>query len=171
MRLGILSDSHDNIANAKRAVELLVKEGSQAIMHLGDYVAPFTLKAILETLPPQVPFYGVFGNNDGEKKGLLEVADKRKALLTDPPHSLELAGLRILLLHGFGSPGLTREIAEALASSGKWDVILYGHTHEKDNRRIGKTLLVNPGETAGALNEPSVALLDLYSMEARIIWL
>ncbi len=169
MMLGILSDTHDNMTNAKKAVNLLIEEGSQAIVHLGDYVAPFTLKAILETIPPQVPFYGVFGNNDGEKPGLLEAAGRRKAHLTDPPLSLELAGRRLLLLHGFGAPGLTREIAEALASSGKWDAVLYGHTHESDHRRLGETLLLNPGETAGALNEPSVALLDLDSMEARII--
>jgi len=49
-------------------------------------------------------------------------------------------------------------------------VIIYGHTHRTDLRKIGKTLIINPGECGGWLSGKStIALLDLENLEAKII--
>jgi len=40
MKVGILSDSHDNLALLKQALDILEKEKVDLILHAGDYVAP-----------------------------------------------------------------------------------------------------------------------------------
>jgi len=59
---------------------------------------------------------------------------------------------------------------EALAVSDRWDAVLYGHTHRIDLRRVGQTLVLNPGEVYGALTGRSTfAVLDLDRMEAEVV--
>ena len=62
------------------------------------------------------------------------------------------------------------KLVNALAESQKYNVIIYGHTHQTDLRKIGKTLIVNPGECGGWLTGNStIVLLDLEILEAKII--
>jgi hypothetical protein len=62
------------------------------------------------------------------------------------------------------------KLIDDLAESQKYEVIIYGHTHRTDLRKIGKTLIVNPGECGGWLSGKStIALLDLENLEAKII--
>ncbi len=87
----------------------------------------------------------------------------------EPPAQLSLAGRRLLLLHGFGGPEETVEIVDALASGGRWDAVLYGHTHEARVDYIKGRLILNPGDGGGVLNKPTAALLDLESLRARLV--
>jgi len=49
-------------------------------------------------------------------------------------------------------------------------VVIYGHTHQTDLSKIGKTLLINPGECGGWLTGKStIALLDIKTWEAKIV--
>lgn len=69
----------------------------------------------------------------------------------------------IIVLHKEG-------LIDSLAESQKYEVIIYGHTHRTDLRKIGKTLIINPGECGGWLTGKStIALLDLKNVEAKII--
>ena len=62
------------------------------------------------------------------------------------------------------------KLIDALAESQKYDVIIYGHTHRTDLRKIKKTLIINPGECGGWLTgESTIALLDLETLEAKVI--
>ena len=164
--IGVISDTHDNIEKIREAVNLLKNTGVDMVIHLGDYVAPFSL---IELAGLGVPVKGVFGNNDGEKSGLLAAASSLGFELHDQGYTLEVDGRRILLLHGFGSPDNTRELVYALASSGRWDAVLYGHTHQPDIRYIRGVLVLNPGTVSGILNKPSMATLDTGRMTARVI--
>ena len=60
-------------------------------------------------------------------------------------------------------------IAEALASTGKYDAVFYGHNHIADKKKIGKTLLVNAGELMDRKTGPSVAIYDTKTNDAEII--
>ncbi len=167
MRVGVLSDSHDNIGNVRRALEIFREEGVQAVIHLGDIVSPPTLRVLASEAPGRV--YAVYGNNCGEKLGLQRVAEKHGAWLAEPPATLELGGRRLLLIHGFGSQENTREIVHALAESRRWDAVLYGHTHEREVSYKRGVLILNPGETAGILAKPSVAILDLDLLRVQVV--
>ena len=170
MIVGIVSDSHDNRRNVRVAARLLRSLGVEYLIHLGDVVAPFTLRDLLEGVKPR-GFTLIYGNNDGEKVGLGLEASKAGGKALDQPVVLELGGRRILALHGFGTPELTREVVEGLAESGRWDAVLYGHTHEADLRYVRGVLILNPGDLSGQLGKPSIALLDTAIMRARLIGL
>jgi len=52
-------------------------------------------------------------------------------------------------------------LLESVAQSGVYDFVFYGHTHEVDIRKVGNTLIVNPGESCGYLTgKATVVLLD-----------
>jgi len=62
------------------------------------------------------------------------------------------------------------DLVDSLAKSGDYDVIIYGHTHRTDIRKIGNTLIVNPGELCGWLTgKYTVAIIDTENLNAKII--
>jgi len=158
MKIGIMADSHDNMHKVAQAVEIFNKRGVEKVLHAGDIVAPF-VSIPLKKLNCDV--VAVYGNNDGEKLYLKEMFEKINAVgrIAEPPVTLELAGKRIYLTHW-------PHQLDALARSGDFDLIVYGHTHDLDIRRVGGTLIVNPGETGGWLREKAtVVVLDLEKLE------
>lgn len=68
-KLAILSDTHDHLDRIAKAVSLLQSKGAEGLLHLGDFVAPFAMKAVMKF---NGPMFMIFGNNDGEKKGIEE---------------------------------------------------------------------------------------------------
>jgi hypothetical protein len=79
------------------------------------------------------------------------------------PHIFKLQSRKIVVMH-------EHHVADALADSGHYDLVVYGHTHKADIRKIKNTLLVNPGEVSTWLyGKSTVALVDLEKMEGEII--
>ena len=157
MKLGLISDTHDNVPMIKRAVEVFQEETVDRVLHAGDYVAPFAVKPFLSL---GCDFKGVWGNNDGDKIGLDRMAQGK---ITGSP-SVEVYGhKKILLGHFF-------ETLEALIASQEFFLIVYGHTHQADVRKEGATLVVNPGECGGWLyGRSTIALVDLENQTAKIV--
>lgn len=155
MLIGVMSDSHDNLNEIRRALRLFQEKGVEHLIHAGDFVAPFALKAVLAS---GFPVTAVLGNNDGEREGLSRICPT----LHPAPHAFELAGCRILLAHDINQcPAEERSQA---------DVVIVGHTHKPETRYEGKTLILNPGETGGWLNSrPTVALLDTATRGVSIV--
>ena len=63
MKIGIMSDSHDQIQLMLAAAKAAVEAGAEAILHCGDVVAPSSLrfpvdKAKKATIPYNIPFKG-----------------------------------------------------------------------------------------------------------------
>ncbi|MFC1561311.1 YfcE family phosphodiesterase, partial [Candidatus Latescibacterota bacterium] len=79
--IGLISDTHDNRSSIKKAVNEFNKAGCSLIIHAGDYISPFTIREF-EKLEGR--FIGVFGNNDGETKGLKEKFSQIGALYKPP---------------------------------------------------------------------------------------
>ena len=68
---------------------------------------------------------------------------------------LEVNGRNIAVIHG-----TNEALVDALGKSGKYDVVIRGHTHQMKVIE-GKTMIINPGETCGYLSgEKTVILLD-----------
>lgn len=159
MIAGVISDSHDNCHLIKRAVEVFKEKGVEIIFHAGDYVAPFSLRPLLESFQNLV---GVFGNNDGEK---LILAKASEGKIKEGPRTEIVAQKRILIGHDL-------PYRDSLARSGDFDLIISGHTHVPEVKRLGDTLLLNPGELGGWLyGKSTVAIVDLTLLEAEIITL
>ncbi|MBN1783034.1 metallophosphoesterase [bacterium] len=156
MKIGILSDSHDNLPALVKAVSVFNDAGVSHVLHAGDLVAPFTAKPLKKL---NMGFTAVFGNNDGEILGLYHVF---KDQIFRAPHVVHLNHKKILLLH-------EGDNLEALAISGKFDAIIYGHTHEVDIRK-DPTLVINPGECGGWLSgRRTVAIWDMEKGQVNTV--
>jgi putative phosphoesterase len=149
MKIGILSDTHDNLEAITRAVKELNARQVDFVIHAGDYCAPFSLKPFSELASD---WLGVLGNNDGEAKGLTAVSGGR---IKEGNAVLEYGGKRILVDH-------VNPLRNALAKSGQFDLIVFGHTHNLEIYREEECLCVNPGEVCGYLTgRHTVVCLDL----------
>ncbi len=157
MLVGIMSDTHDNLPAIRKAVEFFNKENVELVIHAGDFVAPFVAR---ELKGLKAPLKGVFGNNDGERKGLYEALGIYDEIL-----EIEADGMKMAVTHG-----TDERVVRALARSRLYDVVIVGHTHKYEIREEGRTILVNPGEVCGYVSGvKSVALLDTRRREVRII--
>ncbi len=161
MKVGILSDSHDNLTNLRKAVEALNDAGVTHALHAGDFIAPFVANE-LEKL--RCPLLGVFGNNDGERLGLQARLKAFGAQVKVQPAFVKLSGKNFVIVH-------EHELVDALAKSEQFDVVVYGHTHAVDIRRLENgCLIVNPGEVGGWLTgKATLVVLDTETMETNLV--
>lgn len=160
MLIGIMADSHDNMDKLRKAVEILNNRGVSLVLHAGDFIAPFIYKAF-EKLKAK-KFVGIFGNNDGEKFGLREKYSSFGSIYI-PPHSFSINEYNILMLHDGA-------LLNSFVKSEDFNLIIYAHTHKADVKKVGNTLIVNPGELGGWLyGESSFALVDLDKDYGEII--
>lgn len=58
--------------------------------------------------------------------------------------------------------------ADKLAESGRYDVVFYGHDHKPWEKKIGRTVLLNPGELQARDGRPTFAIYDLAKMKAEL---
>ncbi len=148
MKVGIISDTHDNLLMISRAVELFQDESVDLVIHCGDHVAPFT-PIIWQKMGIEI--LAVYGNNDGDTE-FLKKKFSSIGRIFPRPHEIILQGKKILVMH---EPDNLQEIA----SSGRYDYVLYGHTHRAVNRRVGETLILNPGEGCGWITGRATAMI------------
>ncbi len=157
MKIGVLSDTHDNIPKIKAAVELFNAEDVQLVIHAGDIIAPFAAAAMSDL---KCRVVAVLGNNDGEQIILAKRFEDIGELHIYAAQ-IEVGGKNIVVTH-------YPDLVESLAASGDFDVVIYGHTHNVDVRKEN-TLILNPGECGGWVTGTStVALVDLETLEVDI---
>lgn len=167
MKIGVISDTHDQYENIIRVVKILNNEGVKLTIHCGDWVSPFTL-AFYKDL--KSPIKGVFGNNDGDRfMHLVRAKDfGAKVEFEERLMVLNLDNRKIFVYHGdYG------EVTEALVFSGKYDAVFHGHTHLSVNKTVGKTLSLNPGTlmpvTSDKVRGASFAIYNTISNTAELM--
>ena len=117
VRIGILSDTH----NLLRPEVMEALRSCEAILHAGD----ISRQEILDQLRLLAPVYVVRGNNDREWANSI------------PPFlDFTFCGLRIYMAHK--KKDLPQDLAE-------YDLVVYGHSHRYEEKRVGKTQYLNPG--------------------------
>lgn len=159
MRIGVISDIHDNIWALADALPLLGQ--CDALLCLGDYCAPFTISDIGKGFAG--PVHAVWGNNDGDKLLITRNADECGNITL---HG-DLAELRL----GGRSAALTHypAVARALAQSGTYDLVCHGHDHVRGITRVGETMLLNPGEVMGRFGVRSYAVYDTQTGDGQLV--
>jgi putative phosphoesterase len=151
MLLGLLSDTH--LAGADGRLEALLAGPlgpAEVLLHAGDY----TGEGVLDHLEfaDARPFYGVAGNMD-----LGPVARRLPGA-----RMIDLGGLRVGLIHGWGPPlGLEERVLAAFPESP--DLLVFGHSHQAYQGRRGRSLLINPGSAFDRRRAPrcTVALVEV----------
>lgn len=181
MKIGIISDTHDDVENVQSAIEIFNTEKVTHVIHAGDYIFP---GIVLEFKKLDAKLIGVLGNNDGERvhllKNFLAIGGELKGELGE----VVLDGVLFGIYHG-----TDEQIKKKLVESGKYDVVITGHTHriempsvystintndekqqdEKKNihKNGGPTLVLNPGTAhrkidtlSGAFKEGGLIIFD-----------
>lgn len=160
-KIAVLSDSHDHLQTLEQVLEACRQAGAEVLLHLGDLVAPFMLDAIGRRFSG--PVHVVFGNNDGDGRLLQVIAFKHPHVHLHGIYAeLEIAGRHIALVH-------YPEIARRVGQSGAFDLVCYGHNHEKRLELAGAGWLLNPGELMGLKSAPTWALYDTETGKAEIL--
>ncbi|HEX3658125.1 MAG TPA: YfcE family phosphodiesterase [Pirellulales bacterium] len=157
-RLGVVSDTHGQVAATREAVRMLASLDVQCVLHCGDIGSP----AIVELFDAW-PTHFVFGNVDHDECELEQAIAAAGQTCHQRFGQLEIQGRRIAFLHGDD----TRLMMQTRAS-GQWDLVCYGHTHKAEQHREGPTLLLNPGALHRA-QPHSFAVVSFPEVQASVI--
>lgn len=169
MRIGVVSDTHNQTHRIVTALSLLRDRSVETIIHCGDIHAVDTIR-----LFQGFDTHFVLGNWDGDWiSGINSGAvpprpDGRKRDPTQIKHAIESIGaqlhepwgeltldsLDIAWIHG-DNQKLFRE----LETGNCYDYLFYGHTHQAEQHQVGCTLVVNPGAFY-KVAKPQFVILD-----------
>jgi len=164
LKIALMADTHDNLRNLDAFTKLFLRRGVEAIIHAGDWCAPFTMVRLAKI---GRPIYGVFGNVDGEREYMMVKASEVGVNLLGDFGEVSFNGVKIAVIHG-----VDERIITALAKSGIYNVVVRGHTHKYSVKRISNCIVVNPGEACGYLSgKASTAILDLDTLTVDPLFL
>ena len=158
MKIGIISDTHDNVVNVKKALSEFIKQRVELIVHCGDIVAPKTI-----TFFVGLPVKFVKGNCDGDIEMIKKKCEEGGHEYLGVKGELEVDGKKIGVYHGTDA-SMLNDIIE----SGDYNYVLTGHTHSKRDEMIGKTRVINPGAHYYAAEE-TIAVLDVAEDKLEFI--
>jgi putative phosphoesterase len=159
VRVGLFADCHDHLGNLRLAVDAFNCRACQVVLFAGDLVSTFAVPPLRRL---QCPFVGCFGDNEGNRVGLLGGMRIIGRLEEAPVRYESPDGRRFLIVH---------MLSQARGWQEPVDVLVYGHTHKPMVRRddAGR-LMVNPGETSGwTFGRPTIAVLETESMHVELV--
>ena len=163
MKLGVISDTHDNTKNILLALEILRKEGVETILHCGDL-----------TNPDNIWFFEgfkliyVFGNLDFSTSTITaNVQTLSFDNIAVPLFKDNLEGKMIGAVHGHIS-GYIYD----LARKGNYNYVFHGHTHQRRQEKVGSTCIINPGALGGKNSQyASICTVDLITDQVQFFYL
>ncbi|MFO0876646.1 MAG: metallophosphoesterase family protein [Gemmataceae bacterium] len=135
MKIAVLSDTHNQLARTRKALELAREAGADLVLHCGDIEDPPIVQAFA-----QWTAHFVLGNCDWDCLALEEAIEAVGGTLHRSYGHLELDGKKIAFLHGHHQALMT-DLLEASV----YDYLFHGHTHVACDRMAGTTRVINPG--------------------------
>jgi len=151
MRIGLISDTHNDRDAVGRALARLRSEGIVAVLHAGDVTSAGTLR-LFEGFKMLV----ARGKMDHDAALGTTAVELFGVGCFKPLHQLTLDGVSIALAHDSNAIE-----AHRLIVAGETDYIIVGHSHKRQDQRLGRTRVINPGALGNARwDRPSFAILD-----------
>jgi uncharacterized protein len=159
MRIGIVSDTHNNLRNVNRIVELFNAAGVDRVIHTGDITQAKTLEVFARL---DAPMFGVFGNNDQEREALEAAIARSGFIFQEPPFELSWLERRIIVVHD------PLELEGTLQAH--HELALHGHTHMYRYEQRAGQVIFNPGECAGHMRGfNAIGVMDLRDLSVEIL--
>ena len=158
MKIAVVSDTHNNWPNFKKAIDWAKKEKISLILHCGDISSQ-------ETIDEAIRYFGNHPSPGASAAEIKFVKGNADHDLDLPEKTeLEVAGKKIAFCH-------FPDMAKKLAQSGKFDLVFYGHTHRPWDEKIDNCHMINPGELAGHFYKPTFAVYDMVTekLELKIL--
>ena len=151
MKIGVISDTHTKVEMAKEALNLLIDNGAEFIIHAGDIVEVEILEMLKKC---GVRYIAVYGNNDAHLAQY-----HRKYNLFQEPHYFKLANTNFKLMH----------MPYYMAPDA--DIVIFGHTHIFESDFKNGTLFLNSGEVC-ARSKPlsECVMLEVTDTTFKVIY-
>ena len=200
MKLLVMSDIHDNLANMFKVIDFANNIRPDLIVFCGDLVSPFTAVRMSNALSRDIQLIGVWGNNEGDRDTILRRISENMSFGTSIIIR-QLGRRKLLIFHGLESTKDTEMIITSLAKSGDYDIILFGHIHHAEIIMVSRQdrsvvtidvlkeiktkntpipyeinlneriVAINPGEVCGWLtNVPTFTLLELDENNLKVTY-
>jgi len=149
VRIGVVADTHDRVPAIADLLQRFADKGVSMVMHAGDFCSPFSLAPFHQR---GTALLGVFGRNDGDRETLAAYAARGMGTeIYESPHSFDVGGKRILLVH---------EIVEVSPRSIEaHDFVIHGSSHLQSEKKVGSTIVINPGEACGWIHGKCTAMI------------
>jgi putative phosphoesterase len=161
MKLGILSDTHNNQETLRRALAIFRRENVTTLIHCGDMTTPQT--AALMTNFKVIHVSGNMANAPGAIRRALLALNPES--VSGPAFSGRLGGVWVAAAHGHAAYQL-----DTFVRDGRYAYIFHGHTHRRRDERVGQTRIINPGALGGIRHEDrSICLVELGGDDARFV--
>jgi len=157
MKIGVVSDSHKNLTYLRKAVELIIKEGAEYIIHLGDDYQDAEILREYPLMCFRVP--GVFCPeyfNETIKNRIRE----------------EISGIKILITHTLSSHKNDQKedlVPEDIIRNKEVDLVLFGHTHLYEIKKEGGVLCFNPGHLQEIMTKGRSATFGIVTIADKEI--
>lgn len=155
MRVLVVADTHIPV-RARTIPEVIVEEAKKAdvIFHCGDFVAE---SVYYEFQAFGKPLHAVFGNMD----------DPAVSAMLPGKKIVTLEGVKIGLVHGYGSAEGIEERVRKIFEDAQVDAIFFGHSHRPLMQHTGGIFLLNPGSPTDTIFAPkkSFAIVHIEGRE------
>ncbi|HEX8974536.1 MAG TPA: YfcE family phosphodiesterase [Patescibacteria group bacterium] len=162
MLIAIISDVHDNIPNLKKVLDYCNANRIEKIICCGDLASQETLDYLCDNFPGEIFF--AFGNMDSEHENHFHITDGeyRNAHIFSKHGEMEIKSKKIAFVHYPDS-------AKKLCESGKYSFVFHGHTHKPWTEVLGNCTLLNPGNVANQIYQPTFAVWNTSDNKFQLI--
>jgi uncharacterized protein len=170
MKIGIISDTHDNARKLLEAVDIFNENKVDLVIHCGDWVSPFMPDFCKEL---NCKIISIYGNNEGDKTRFKERSVNNNWNIEfneENVKDLIIDNKKIAVCHGHD-----KELLKTLFDSNKYDVILSGHNHAPVVENVNNGVLhINPGSISGVrdsklVDEYTVAIYETNDNDVKLI--
>jgi putative phosphoesterase len=188
VKLGIVADAHGNVEAFARALDELTGE-VDALLVAGDAFSDHRFSSDIVRMIRETEALYVLGNHEltflgpggARARESPRVSARELAFVQAAPTELRrtIGGVRLLMVHGSPFPPYARYLdpdSPEFERAGELDadLVVLGHTHLPVARRVGSTLIVNPG-SVGMSDQPArgdqvgYAVVDTSSGEVNLV--
>ena len=160
MKIAIISDIHDNLANLDKFLDWADKQDINVLLCTGDITNNESLQRLATGFKNNI--YLVSGNQE-----LYDPSD----LEPENIHFLGRTGIVTLAGHKIGLCHEPYLIHELLEKRPDLDIVFYGHTHKPWIETQGDIKIVNPGTLGGMFQKATFAFWepDKKNIELKIL--
>ncbi len=160
MRIGIVSDTHNDQNQIQRVLSILRQRQITTVLHAGDVTSARILR-----LFRGMDMWIARGNMDHDPGLVATSCELFGVGRFRETHTLTLAGHDLAMIHNGESPA-----ARDLVRSKKYSYLIHGHSHHRRDERIMSTRVINPGAIGNTRwRRPSFAILDLVTDDLSVI--
>lgn len=162
MKIGILSDTHNNNSNTLAALNVFRQRAITQLIHCGDV----TRSEMLD-LFAGFQLTLVEGNGDDPVRLRLAIQALPHIYFAGADATLTFENVSVAACHGHDEGRLA-----GLANSGLFTWVFRGHSHKRGIKRAlnNMTQILNPGALGGRRVEPrSIAIVDLANNVAEFV--